>query len=172
MEVSRRRQVGSDDVSTGILCNPCIGDDKEENAVFYCTVCNEFLCNTCAKVHRKSKTSKHHQLLDRDSMPKQKFTSSKEIMCTKHKEKFVEYYCKIHDDCCCFVCATIEHEQCKVEYIDDIATELETSKEYTSLMCAIADLNQLLQNTKSIGLKNRDDVGRIHMKFVCKEIQV
>ena len=168
MEVSGRRQVGSDDLSTGILCDPCQGEDEEENAVFYCTVCNEFFCNTCSKVHRRSKLSKHHPLLDRDSMPKQKCASSKESMCTKHKGKFVEYYCNIHDDCCCSVCATIEHKQCKVEYIDDIAIEFETSKEYTSLMSAIGDLSQLLQNTKTIALRKRDDVGHIHMTFVSE----
>ena len=90
-------------------------------------------------------------------MPKQKFKSSVESRCIKHNSKLVEYYCKIRDDYCYSVCATLEHIQCKVEYIDNIAIEFEKSKGYTSLMSAIANSTEL-QIRKKNALKKKDYV--------------
>ena len=98
---------------------------------------------------------KHHHPLYRDSITKLMF-SSEESMCTKHNGKLVEYFCRIHEECCCSVCATIGHKQCKVEFIDDIAIAFDKSGEYKSPMSVITDLSQQMQNTKIMALTKMD----------------
>ncbi|XP_053384057.1 uncharacterized protein LOC123526710 [Mercenaria mercenaria] len=51
-------------------CDPCktVGDHAEAQG--FCTNCEEYLCSTCFRSHSRSKLSKHHVLLDKDSMPK------------------------------------------------------------------------------------------------------
>ena len=134
MEVSGRRQVYSEDWDTGIPCDPCLIDDVNENAQFYCTNCDEFLCDNCTRIHRKYEATRQHQLLDRDEMPRKKISNVQDKFCAKHDEKLIEYFCDNHDTCYCSVCVTLDHGQCGVKNIDDLAKRFSSSQEYKLLL--------------------------------------
>jgi hypothetical protein len=41
--------------------------------------------------------------------------------CTKHRDKQLDFYCNNHEVVVCYVCATLEHKQCKMDYIPDVS---------------------------------------------------
>ena len=161
MEVSGRNQADSDDFDrSSIQCDPCLIEDETVPGEFYCTDCSEYLCNNCARVHRKSKTSKHHKLLCRDEMPKKKLTTVQEKFCSKHSVELIKYFCENHEQLCCSVCVTLDHRKCKVLYIDDIAGGFNTSQEYQDLLKQIKLLETKLNETKKQSEKNCEDVNK------------
>ena len=161
MEISGRKQADSDDADS-IQCDPCASENETVPGEFYCTDCLEYLCNNCATAHRKSKTSKHHNLLGRDEMPKKNLTTVgvQQKFCSKHANKQIDYFCEKHEQLCCSVCVTLEHRQCKVLYVDDIAEEFNTSQEYQGLKKQIKLLETKLTETKKQSEKNCQDVNQ------------
>ena len=161
MEVSGRDQADSKDVNQ-IQCDPCASENETVPGEFYCTDCLEYLCNNCARVHRKSKISKHHNLLGRDEMPKKNLTTVgvQQKFCSKHANKQIDYFCEKHEQLCCSVCVTLEHRQCKVLYVDDIAEEFNISQEYQDLKKQIKLLETKLTETKKQSKKNCQDVNQ------------
>ena len=171
MEVSGRRQAYSEDLDTGIPCDPCQIDNISENAQLYCTNCDEFLCDTCAIHHRKNKASRQHQLLDRDEMPRKKLSYVQEKFCAKHGGKLMEYLCDTHDTCCCSVCVTLDHGQCGVKYIDDLAKGFSSSQEYKLLLKQIKDIEKELTECKNKTQNDSIDVTHIFGRLIS-DIQV
>ena len=51
-------QAYSEDWDTGSTCDPYLLDNINENAQFYCTDWDEFLCDTCAGNHITSNASR------------------------------------------------------------------------------------------------------------------
>ena len=160
MEISGRKQ-DSDDADT-IQCDPCASENETVPGEFYCTDCLEYLCNNCARAHRKLKSLKHHNLLGRDEMPKKNLTTVgvQFKFCSKHTNKQIDYFCEKHEQFCCSVCVTLEHRQCKVLYVDDIAEEFNTSQEYLDLKKQIKLLETKLTETKIQSEKNCQDVNQ------------
>ncbi|XP_060579878.1 uncharacterized protein LOC132736704 [Ruditapes philippinarum] len=81
------------------------------------------------KHHTRPKPSRNHILLDKDAMPMQPITVDINMdtitdKCTKHRDKSLEFYCNNHEAVACYVCVTLEHKQCKVDYIPDVSGNL------------------------------------------------
>ena len=161
MEISGRKQADSDGANS-IQCDPCASENETVPGEFYCTDCLEYLCNNCARAHRKLKTLKHHNLLGRDEMPKKNLTTVgvQQKFCSKHTNKQIDYFCEKHEQLCCSVCVTLEHRQCKVLYVDDIAEEFNSSQEYQDLKKQIKLLETKLTETKKQSEKNCQDVNQ------------
>ena len=114
-----------------LYCIPCSRDDLDEPAEGYCQDCQEHLCKTCFQHHRRSRPSRDHVLLDKESMPSQPTNSdlNDDIItnsCIIHRDKALEFYCNNHKSVACYVCMTLEHKQCKVDYIPDISRNVST----------------------------------------------
>ncbi|XP_060602657.1 uncharacterized protein LOC132755759 [Ruditapes philippinarum] len=45
-----------------VFCGACLEEDVQRNSVAYCLMCDEHLCLSCAKYHRKMKLLRHHVL--------------------------------------------------------------------------------------------------------------
>ncbi|XP_060574100.1 E3 ubiquitin-protein ligase TRIM71-like [Ruditapes philippinarum] len=128
MEVSGKFAVSSEQDSN-LYCFPCDRDGLKEPAFGYCQDCDEHLCESCYKHHRKPKPTMNHVLLDKDRMPQQLKTGNVKNdqitdCCTKHSDKPLEFYCNTHDSNACYVCVTLEHKHCKVDYIPDVSGNL------------------------------------------------
>ena len=160
MEVLGYNQTDSDDHNTGIQCDPCLCDGRTVTAECYCTECSEFMCDNCARVHRNSRISRNHKLLDRDAMPKKKLTTVQEKFCAKHSGEMTKYFCGKHGQLCCSVCVTLGHNHCGVLYIDDIAGEYSKSQEYQDLLQQIKFLETKLTETKKQSDQNCEDVNQ------------
>ena len=111
----------------GVLCQPCSDDGESVEADGFCQNCQEYLCGTCIKHHRKVILSKHHTILDKANMPTNVAPQGIKQLCTEtchqHKLELIKYYCKDHDVVGCRNCMVIDHKTCEVDFIPDIAEE-------------------------------------------------
>ncbi|XP_060579879.1 E3 ubiquitin-protein ligase TRIM33-like [Ruditapes philippinarum] len=138
MEVSGQITVDTKQIPQ-LFCFPCDQDGRTEPAYGYCQDCQEHLCKTCFEHHTRPKPARNHILLDKNEMPLQPITVDINLdttdNCTKHTNKPLEFYCNNHDAVTCYVCVTLKHKQCRVDYIPDVSGNLsEELKNLTTKM--------------------------------------
>ncbi|XP_052780354.1 E3 ubiquitin-protein ligase TRIM33-like [Mya arenaria] len=119
-------------------CQPCAEDGKRILPDAFCTVCNEFLCPSCARVHRNMKLTKSHVLQDKSSMPSSFHAHSEADTftetCQFHTKDFIKYYCLHHEALLCGEClADKTHRSCIIERISQLAKRYDKGTEYNSL---------------------------------------
>ncbi|XP_060581963.1 uncharacterized protein LOC132738478 [Ruditapes philippinarum] len=163
MEVSGKRQDKlTHSVSHGsaedfvLFCIPCDRDGEREPAKGFCTTCNEHLCKTCYKHHKKPAPLRNHVLLDEYSMPTTPTASLSQDdfdSCDDHQDKKQKYYCRDHDIVVCSVCVTLDHRTCKVEYIPKLSKHILDSEELNELMAEI----ESLENVCKLRIKRAKD---------------
>ncbi|XP_060589366.1 uncharacterized protein LOC132744628 [Ruditapes philippinarum] len=128
----------------GVLCQPCKADGESLKADGFCQNCQEYLCKTCIKYHRKVTVSKHHTILDKANMPKNVETQTVKQLCTstcnKHKLEIIKYFCRDHDTVGCGNCMVIDHNACHVECIPDIADKFINGEEYKAILVKLKEL--------------------------------
>jgi len=134
--------VGSADAV--MYCGPC----GNVAASSFCKDCHEYLCSSCTSYHEKLGITKNHQLLKGKQFPsfyptRQKQTSESFEKCDDHPQEEIKFFCKKHKSLCCVACFVMMHEQCKKDYIPDIARGYTTGVEYSKLHTDIQDLDQL-----------------------------
>ncbi|XP_060568982.1 uncharacterized protein LOC132727470 [Ruditapes philippinarum] len=133
-----------------LYCITCDTDGLKEPAYGFCQDCQEHLCKSCFQHHRRSKLSRNHVLLDKDAMPTQQMAVddvNAEVItdnCTNHRDKPLEFYCNNHKTVACYVCVTLEHKQCKVDYIPDVSGNV--SGEWIDLNKKMEDLVKKCEN--------------------------
>ena len=118
-----------------IYCDPCENEGDEQPAVGFCVDCQEYLCSSCFKFHRRPAVWRHHVLQDKESMPVSK-TMKEQLNyectepCSEHPSKLLEYFCQTHAQLGCPLCITKHHRRCNdVDYIPDIARKFSESSE-------------------------------------------
>ena len=104
------------------ICQNC---DDEENAVSSCRVCAIFLCEFCEKAHRKTKSTKQHNICSLDEIRKgnSDMTSvllEKVEMCPTHPTKPLELYCKCEEKLICRDCTIKKHKDHDFDVISDV----------------------------------------------------
>ncbi|XP_060576966.1 E3 ubiquitin-protein ligase TRIM71-like [Ruditapes philippinarum] len=139
-------QSGAEDFD--IYCEICDRANIRLSAFGYCVDCEEHLCQSCFNIHRRPKPLRHHQLLDKDHMPKKQklhrsltSTSSPQTgdlteHCTKHTKEVIKFYCHDHNALICSVCVTLEHTPifCHVDYIPDISGQVLNSSKFKNAL--------------------------------------
>ncbi|XP_060590741.1 uncharacterized protein LOC132745783 [Ruditapes philippinarum] len=156
--------MGSDE-DLKVYCQPCDRDGLTLPAYGYCTNCSEHLCETCFRAHRRHTLSRHHNLLDKISMPPTLSTATQRQPdnftnpCPKHNAEMVKFYCHDHKALLCSVCVTLEHTAtppCNVNYIPDISGKTINSNEYQDVLTELSDLaersNKTLQDMKEMNV--------------------
>ena len=136
-------QVRSDSIEEGPLCQLCIEGGDGIAAETYCRVCKEFLCSTCSNVHRRSKTSRSHELIDKDEVGTEIPEQCKEnesVYCDKHPGELIKYYCDNHKSMHCGDCVALDKHRCEMMKISDIAKGFKTSEQYQSFKTTISAL--------------------------------
>ncbi|XP_060602497.1 E3 ubiquitin-protein ligase TRIM45-like [Ruditapes philippinarum] len=142
MEVSGK-VTSTSKTNFNLYCITCDTDGLKEPAHGFCQDCQEHLCKSCLQHHRRSRLSRNHVLLDKDAMPTQQTTIddvNAEVItdnCTNHRDKQLEFYCNNHKTVACYVCVTLEHKQCKVDYIPDVSGNISGD---------LIDLNKKMKN--------------------------
>ncbi|XP_045216853.2 E3 ubiquitin-protein ligase TRIM71-like [Mercenaria mercenaria] len=143
--------MGSDE-DHQVYCQPCDRDGPRLPAHGYCKDCREHLCDTCVAAHKKHTLSRHHTLLDKNSMPE--IISSASIHpcqldnftkpCPRHIKEMIKFYCQNHKALLCSVCVTLEHTgtSCNVNYIPNISDKVINSKELQDILKAMNTINE------------------------------
>ena len=88
----------------------CSLEDCQGEAVMYCTVCQEYLCQTCTDEHAAHRLTKKHQTIT-TSEAKGKVTSSTNTHhpCGRHPNQMLDMYCKTCDEIICHECFNTDH---------------------------------------------------------------
>ena len=88
----------------------CSLEDCQGEAVLYCTICQEYLCQTCNDEHAASRLTKKHKTI-RAAEVKGKITSSTKSNhpCGRHPNQMLDMYCKTCDEIICHECFSTEH---------------------------------------------------------------
>ncbi|MEW8546077.1 MAG: hypothetical protein AB2693_21355, partial [Candidatus Thiodiazotropha sp.] len=101
------------------VCSLCTELGKMSLATSFCVECQEYLCASCTNIHRISKLSKHHSIVDtktnlhnKESDAELLMRISKYVMCSEHSDKTVEYYCEDEDAMFCVTCYILHHRKC------------------------------------------------------------
>ena len=102
---------------------------RAAKAEVWCQNCKVSFCDSCIKAHNVIKACRDHVVLslrDMQSNPIKSLVSTKrEIPCTAHKDKLLEFYCF---DCklpICSMCVAVSHRRCEmVETCSDSAQRL------------------------------------------------
>ncbi|XP_033741022.1 uncharacterized protein LOC117327900 [Pecten maximus] len=83
-------------------CEICHTVRKRSNeACAKCLDCSKLLCKSCVTLHRETKVTQQHSLIDVEG--------EKDIECKAHPEEIVRFYCEPCDTCICIVCTFQEH---------------------------------------------------------------
>ncbi|XP_053391441.1 tripartite motif-containing protein 66-like [Mercenaria mercenaria] len=171
------------DTSLVFTCAPCSDDGKNTAALFECTDCQIFYCQSCVAGHNKF--TKNHSVVDKASKSfgqGPRSLSSGELptdLCKEHRGQVIQMFCGQHDTVCCTICIAVKHRSCDgVEYIPNIAkllTEQDKVKTKTSLENVKDDL-QNLKSTLQDKLKNLnvqrdgilDNIQKFNRRLVAK----
>ncbi|XP_060596590.1 uncharacterized protein LOC132750594 isoform X2 [Ruditapes philippinarum] len=129
-------------------CDPCENEGDEQPAEGFCENCQEYLCSSCFKIHRRPALWRHHVLLDKENMPSSKTTKEQlnyecTEPCSEHSTKLLEYFCQTHSQLGCPVCITTKHRMCNdVDYIPDIAGHFRESAEVKETFKTLQSLKE------------------------------
>lgn len=117
MSLAIRRTLKNENAGVCCLCKEL---GKTSISISYCVECQENLCETCKNIHRVSKLSKHHSIIDRQNTfmenehTKELFKLlSKYTHCTEHEGKLLEFYCKEDNMFLCLTCYLSHIKNCK-----------------------------------------------------------
>ncbi|XP_053402777.1 uncharacterized protein LOC128558034 [Mercenaria mercenaria] len=178
MEVSGRRSSNDKNLSLSrgsaddfeFSCQPCAGEGHHVEAAGFCQNCEEYLCITCYKYHCKPTPTRHHVLLDKYNMPKDKTPSSAKygctLTCTKHASEIVKFFCKQHDAVGCGDCMILDHKSCKIDFIADISKDFIDGEEYEQLVTRAKQLENYAKSLKNEVKEDGKEVYRLYAKAV------
>ncbi|XP_053391559.1 uncharacterized protein LOC128554319 [Mercenaria mercenaria] len=132
-------------------CEPCLAVGQHIEAHGFCVDCQEYLCKNCFSYHQRIKATKHHTLLDIDSMDKHTLHRTDSTVCTEkchtHKNESIKFFCTNHEFLGCCDCITLNHRTCKLDYIPDKCAGIEDSDDYRETM---RQLDQKLKDIDAI----------------------
>ncbi|XP_045192504.2 uncharacterized protein LOC123548920 [Mercenaria mercenaria] len=181
MEVSGRRSSNDKDKNLSLSrgsaddfefsCQPCAGEGHYVEAAGFCQNCQEYLCITCYKYHCKPTPSRHHVLLDKRNMPKDRAPPSSAkygctLTCTKHAAEIIKFFCKQHDAVGCGDCMVLDHKSCNIDYIPDISKDFIDGEEYQQLVTRAKQLENNAKSLKKEVEENGKEVNRLYAKAV------
>ncbi|XP_053403960.1 uncharacterized protein LOC128558498 [Mercenaria mercenaria] len=175
MEVSGRKHKGSfkdsAEISSAedgeVFCQPCSSDGDRMVAKGYCENCNEYLCATCLKVHRKQAMSRNHKVLEGGNMLKARMSSvtlnSCSELCVRHTNEIVKFYCSAHDVVGCGDCIVLDHKLCKVDRIQDISMNYFHGAEHQELQQKV---DQFLKNIEQVNRQIQTNDKNIQQTYI------
>ncbi|XP_076072513.1 uncharacterized protein LOC143044398 [Mytilus galloprovincialis] len=131
--------------SKPILCGPCHKGEVNTKADIWCYNCDEGLCSTCLKHHKRSKRTCDHKTIDTKSY-KPSIQAIK-TECDKHGQQ-LNLYCPSHLMPCCDECISTSHSKCTG--IKSLAGVVEKTKIEKSKESVETDINSILNSLKTI----------------------
>lgn len=137
-----------------LLCDPCLFDDTNEEAVGFCVICVEYLCQGCCRDHKKSKNTRNHNIL-KDKLPADTslFRLMKEMTsCSEHPDMPISHKCEDHNIYVCVMCIAGNHRKC--DHVVELSKEVEPAgKKTTEVLKKLS----LIQDKSSQVIKNRKE---------------
>ncbi|XP_052072736.1 uncharacterized protein LOC127710814 [Mytilus californianus] len=129
-------------------CQICSKLDKSVPADKWCTDCEHFLCNECVTVHKESRVSQPHRIIDAETLtlPKQ---------CASHPKLTLDFFCTQHDILCCEMCISDNHRSC--DKVDTIQVACKNATISTLYRDTADGMKQILETRNRI-IQNRTEI--------------
>ena len=88
----------------------CSLEDCQGEAVMYCTVCQEYLCQTCNDEHAASRITRKHETTTETEAKREATSANKpHHPCGRHPNQMLDMYCKTCEEIICHECITTDH---------------------------------------------------------------
>lgn len=94
-------------------------------AVRFCVECEQRLCDSCVELHRRSRTTSEHKLIEyrHNGNARNASGEKKTIFCDKHPSKAIEVYCTVCKEAICIMCFVKSHQSHACSDVDEVAHE-------------------------------------------------
>ena len=105
-----------------VVCDNCESEDAAQSR---CSDCGVFLCQFCTESHKRSRSTKQHELLtieELKSNPGPQKIADK-IRCPKHKDEIIKLFCKTCQATICRDCTIVDHRQHEYTFVEEVAVE-------------------------------------------------
>ena len=100
----------------------CMNCNEGKMVISYCFVCQDYLCFSCERTHRRLKVTRGHRSV---SLEKGNLLDllRRPVMCKheSHREEALNYYCEDCSECICHICYDDCHWRCVVVDIKQAA---------------------------------------------------
>ncbi|XP_071144867.1 uncharacterized protein [Mytilus edulis] len=135
------------------LCASCITFDEETKAETWCSKCSEWMCESCAKYHKRYFPI-HTLVTNEESYERVRSTCTPLFhvlgYCDIHPTEEIVTFCRNHDQVLCETCIQVSHRKC--EAIMPIHEASEDVKQST----ACEDLVRRIDNVLSVTFKIKE----------------
>ena len=104
----------------------CLTCNEGKTAIFYCFVCQDYLCSKCDKAHRRLKATRDHgRILLQNGRWKIEDLLQKPVTCTQkcHEGVILNHYCQQCNECICEICCDEGHWQHDIVDVQQAARE-------------------------------------------------
>ncbi|XP_071121929.1 uncharacterized protein [Mytilus edulis] len=128
-------------------CGICHSRHISKPSVFWCSDCDEGLCQDCIEHHSLSKASRNHKTVPLEEYHKlPSFIANINLHCGEHDEKY-QLFCKEHNAMLCRKCVISEnHVECKVIVpIEDVIQNAKTSVAFTEIESSFQETKENLK---------------------------
>jgi len=103
------------------LCELCSDSEVERSATFYCIECEQHICDRCSIIHKKTKSSKSHQVVRDEDIPSSKGQIKLDgSYCDQHPDEQNRLYCYDCKAVMCPLCVS-KHYQHKLTDVNKSA---------------------------------------------------
>ncbi|XP_046555422.1 E3 ubiquitin-protein ligase TRIM71-like isoform X2 [Haliotis rubra] len=92
-------------------CTCCHREGETTPATVWCSVCDDALCDVCARAHSRISSTRHH---DTTALTSEAIIPRKRnIKCKEHKDENIKFLCKDCKKVTCHTCCVIYHRKCE-----------------------------------------------------------
>lgn len=130
------------------LCDKC----KQEDAVVFCSNCNQFICDKCKNMHQLFSELKCHQIVSLDRVKEDAtnmvHTSKQTLHCPKHPSEKLKIYCETCFELICSDCIVKLHKDHDYDLVVDVFT-----KHKEEIVAQVQPLKQQLEEADKSLLK-------------------
>ncbi|XP_025114411.1 E3 ubiquitin-protein ligase TRIM33-like isoform X2 [Pomacea canaliculata] len=122
------------------LCCVC----EDVRADFICMQCQEMLCSSCTKAHKKLPATRSHDVESVSTVTPERLAASRPALCADHGDKHAEFFCREHRLAVCSACKANKHKVCRgTNYLDDEIKSIQSS--FTQLTKILVEAEQKLE---------------------------
>ncbi|XP_052775969.1 probable RING finger protein 207 homolog [Mya arenaria] len=159
------RLKSSTDIS---FCDPCMLVNERNTARYCCIDCGEKICIDCEKTHKRFRPTRDHKVFEltidnQRSQLEQMQEIQKLLMCDKHSDKPIEFYCEEDEEVFCSTCAFIDHRSCSD--VQEIDNEYDQGKPMRTVKKIFTNMKETLDNYSKIYTSYEKDLNEDHSKL-------
>ena len=106
-----------DSESSNLECDNCDSGDRPVNR---CTTCLHFLCEFCTQGHKRSRSTRSHNLLSLEEAKKMgSIAVTKPSVCKEHEGEVIKLFCETCEEAICRDCTIVKHRDHKYTFVKD-----------------------------------------------------